>query len=219
MRHGMTIGELARLFNERFGLGASLEVVRMEGWRREMYADETGLPWVMPSPNMPTLDSAVVYPGTVLFEGTMLSEGRGTTRPFELVGAPWVDAERFAQQMNTMKLPGVWFRPAVFEPTFQKHAKQPCGGCQIHVLDRKTFRPVLTGVALIQQFRRFSPSKFEWRQPPYEYEHEKLPIDILAGSDVLRHQVEADLSPTDIAGSWMADEDAFRRQREEYLLY
>src|SRR3954469_11226289 len=126
MRHGMTMGELARLFNEQFRLGATVEVVKMEGWTREMYADATGLPWVMPSPNMPTLDTAIVYPGTVLFEGTMLSEGRGTTRPFELVGAPWIDAERFAREMNALKLAGVCFRPAVFEPTFQKHAKQPC---------------------------------------------------------------------------------------------
>jgi len=144
MRHGMTIGELARLFNERFELGATLEVVKMEGWRREMYADATGLPWVMPSPNMPTLETAVVYPGTVLFEGTMLSEGRGTTRPFELVGAPWIESERFAREMNALGLPGAFFRPAVFEPTFQKHAKQSCGGCQIHVTDRVAFKPVAT---------------------------------------------------------------------------
>src|SRR5688572_6495505 len=128
MRHGLTMGEIARLFNEVFGLGADVEVVRMDGWRRDMYADAAGTPWVMPSPNMPTLDSAVVYPGTVLFEGTMLSEGRGTTRPFELVGAPWIDAERFARELNALQLPGAIFRPAVFEPTFQKHAKQACGG-------------------------------------------------------------------------------------------
>jgi uncharacterized protein YbbC (DUF1343 family) len=219
MRHGMTIGELARLFNDRFALGADLDVVRMEGWRRPMYADETGLPWVLPSPNMPTLDTAVVYPGTVLFEGTMLSEGRGTTRPFELVGAPGVDAERFAREMNALGLPGTFFRPAVFEPTFQKHAKRTCGGCQIHVTDRTAFKPVLTGVALIQMFRRFDPQNFAWRQPPYEYEHEKLPIDILAGSDVLRRQIESDLAPQAIAGTWRDDEDDFRTLRQPYLLY
>jgi uncharacterized protein YbbC (DUF1343 family) len=219
MRHGMTIGELARLFNESFGLGAELDVARMEGWQRHMYADETGLPWVMPSPNMPTLDAAIVYPGTVLFEGTMLSEGRGTTRPFELVGAPWIDAERFAREMNELELPGAFFRPAVFEPTFQKHAKTACGGCQIHVTDRAAFRPVLTGAALIQMFRRTSPGKFSWRQPPYEYEHDKLPIDILAGSDSLRQQVEAGLAPTAIADSWRTDETAFRDLRRAFLLY
>jgi uncharacterized protein YbbC (DUF1343 family) len=219
MRHGMTMGELARLFNGRFGLGASLEVVKMEGWRREMFADETGLPWVMPSPNIPTLDTAVVYPGTVLFEGTLLSEGRGTTRPFELVGAPGIEAERFAQQMNGVGLPGVFFRPAVFEPTFQKHAKQACGGCQIHVTDRVAFKPVLTGAALIRAFHRAAPDRPLWRQPPYEYEHDKLPIDILAGSPQFREQVEAGAGATRMAESWRADEDAFRALRAQYLLY
>jgi uncharacterized protein YbbC (DUF1343 family) len=219
MRHGMTIGELARLFNEHFSIGAALDVVQMEGWRRETYADATGLPWVMPSPNMPTLDTAIVYPGTVLFEGMMLSEGRGTTRPFELVGAPWIEAERFAREMNALRLPGAYFRPAVFEPTFQKHAKQACGGCQIHVTDRATFRPVLTGVALAAMFHKTNRSKFAWRQPPYEYEHDKMPIDILAGSDRLRQQIEAGTTGADIAAGWADDEAAFRKIRAEYLLY
>ena len=219
MRHGMTIGELARLFNEYFGIGAQLEVVQMEGWQPGMFADETGLPWVLPSPNMPTLDSAIVYPGTVLFEGVMLSEGRGTKRPFELVGAPWIDAEQFADAMNAHQLPGVYFRPAVFEPTFQKFAKQPCGGCQLHVTDRHAFKPVLTGAALIREFHRFNPSKFAWRQPPYEYEKEKLPIDILAGSDLLRRQVEGEAPIAEIAESWREDEAAFERLRRPYLLY
>src|SRR5262249_42616415 len=135
MRHGMTIGEIATLFNEHFGIGADLEVVSMEGWRREHYFDATGLTWVMSSPNIPTFDTTMVYPGTVLFEGTNVSEGRGTTRPFEFVGAPWVVAERFADAMNRLELGGVFFRPVVFEPTFHKHARQACGGCQIHVLN------------------------------------------------------------------------------------
>ena len=219
MRHGMTIGELARLFNEEFGIGASLEVVKMEGWSRRSYWDATGLPWVMPSPNIPTLDSAIVYPGTVLFEGTMLSEGRGTTRPFELVGAPWIDAERFTDAMNALGLPGIVCRPAVFEPTFQKHAKQPCGGCQVHVLDRAAFRPVLTGVALIDLFRRSNPAKYAWRQPPYEYEHDKMPFDILAGSDDLRRQIESETPLAEIAESWRDEERAFEKLRKPYLLY
>ena len=219
MRHGMTIGELARFFNERFALGAMLDVVPMQGWRREMLADDTDLPWVMPSPNMPTLDTALVYPGTVLFEGTLLSEGRGTTRPFELVGAPWIGAEAFARDMNALGLPGAFFRPAVFEPTFQKHAKMPCGGCQIHVTDRTTFKPVLTGVALLEMFRRADPARFAWRQPPYEYEKEKLPFDILAGSDVLRRQIESGMPASEIAASWQDDEEAFRTMRQRYLLY
>jgi uncharacterized protein YbbC (DUF1343 family) len=219
LRHGMTIGELARFFNERFGLGASLDVVTMDGWSRGRYWDATALPWVMPSPNMPTLDAAVVYPGQVLFEGTQLSEGRGTTRPFELVGAPWIEADRFAARMNDLALPGVHFRPAVFEPTFQKHAKQPCGGCQIHVTARDAFRPVLVGVALAGMFRQSDPSRFAWRQPPYEYEHVKMPIDILAGSDVLRRQIEAARPAVEIAASWRADEEAFRALRKPYLMY
>ena len=147
-----------------------------------MYWDETGLPWVMPSPNMPTLDTAIVYPGTVLFEGTMLSEGRGTTRPFELIGAPWLDGEELAARLNAIGLTGVYFRPAIFEPTFQKHAKATCGGCQIHVTDREAFEPVKAGVALMRECFGLAPDRFEWRAPPYEYEHDKMPIDILAGS-------------------------------------
>src|SRR4029450_4782414 len=182
-------------------------VIPMEGWTRSAYADSSGLPWVMPSPNMPTLDTAIVYPGTVLFEGTMLSEGRGTTRPFELVGAPGIEAERFARDMNALQLPGVHFRPAVFEPTFQKHAKQPCGGCQIHVLDRAAFKPVLTGAALIATFRRGHPEKSAGGHPPYEYEHDKLPIDILAGSPQFREQIEGNVPTQEIAASWRTGED------------
>jgi uncharacterized protein YbbC (DUF1343 family) len=219
MRHGMTIGELARLFNEHFRIGAQLEVVTMRGWTREMFADETDIPWVMPSPNMPTLDTAIVYPGTVLFEGTLLSEGRGTTRPFEIVGAPDVHAETFCQRMNGLNLPGVYFRPAVFEPTFQKHAKTACGGCQIHVLDRNIFAPVLTGAALVYMFRRFDLDGELWRQPPYEYEHTKLPFDILSGSPTLREQIETGDTPSTIASTWEADEEAFRKLRQPYLLY
>ena len=219
MRHGMTIGELARFFNQEFAINADLEVVPMDGWRRQSFADGTDFSWVMPSPNIPTLDTAIVYPGTVLFEGTLLSEGRGTTRPFELVGAPGVNAESFAREMNALGLPGVLFRPAVFEPTFQKHARIACGGCQVHVTDRGAFRPVLTGVALIGMFRRLDPSRDLWRQPPYEYEHTKLPFDILSGSSALRDQIESGMAATAIAATWRADEEAFARRRERYLLY
>jgi len=219
MRHGMTIGELARMFNEHFAIGARLEVVTIEGWAREIYGDATGLPWVMPSPNIPTLDSAIVYPGTVLFEGTMASEGRGTTRPFELIGAPWVKAERLAAAMNGRGLPGVHFRPAVFEPTFQKHAKTTCGGCQIHVLDRRTFLPVLTGVALIEQVRAADPPAFAWRPPPYEYEHDKEPIDILAGSPALRLAIDAGGRAEDLARDWARENLPFLALRERFLLY
>jgi uncharacterized protein YbbC (DUF1343 family) len=216
MRHGMTIGELARRFNGHFGIGADLEVVPMTGWRRGMYADETGLPWVLPSPNIPTLDSAIVYPGTVLFEGTNVSEGRGTTRPFELVGAPWVDAERFAAGMNALCLPGAWFRPAIFEPTFHKHARTACGGCQVHVRDRDVFRAVETGVALLGAFHS---GAFAWRDPPYEYEPEKPPIDILAGSAALRTQIEVGMPAREIARSWEDAVATFAPLRERFLIY
>jgi len=219
MRHGMTIGELARMFNEAFGIGAELEVVEMVDWERDMYSDNTDVPWVLPSPNVPTLDTAIVYPGTVLFEGTNVSEGRGTTRPFELVGAPWVDAEAFTDRMNGLGLPGVKFRPAVIEPTFHKHAKTSCGGCQIHVVDRETFRPVEAGVALIAAFHEADPRQFKWRDPPYEYEHEKLPFDILAGSSELREQIEDGMSARDIAKSWEAPIKEFDKLRKRFLLY
>ncbi len=219
LRHGMTIGELATYFNEAFGIGADLTVFKMEHWHRAMYWDDTGLPWVMPSPNIPTPETAVVYPGTVLFEGTNVSEGRGTTRPFELIGAPWVDAEALVENLAAHFLPGVQFRPAVFEPTFQKHAKAACGGCQIHVLDRAAFPAVETAVALLAAIRSQGPSQFAWRQPPYEYEHEKLAIDILAGSDQLRQQIETGTPARTIADSWRADLERFGQKRTPYLMY
>jgi uncharacterized protein YbbC (DUF1343 family) len=215
----MTIGELAGLFNQHFGIGADLEVAAMQGWRREMYHDEARAPWVMPSPNIPTLDSAIVYPGTVLFEGTNVSEGRGTTRPFELVGAPAIVPERFTDELNRARLPGVHFRPVIFEPTFHKHAKKACGGCQVHVVDRRAFQPVLTGVALIAACRRRAPEQFRWRDPPYEYEHEKLPFDILAGSSTLREQIEQGLPAEEIARSWTPAIEEFNRLRQRFLLY
>ena len=219
LRHGMTIGELARLFNDRFDIGAELEVVPLEGWSRSMYHDDAGAPWVIPSPNLPTLDSAVVYPGAVLLEGTLLSEGRGTTRPFELFGAPGVDPERAAGRLNALDLPGVRFRPATFEPTFQKHAGRPCGGCQIHVTDRRAFRPVLTGVAVIAACREELGDRFGWREPPYEYERDKMPIDILSGSAALRRQVDAGRPAADVAADWDRGLAAFEALRRDVLLY
>jgi uncharacterized protein YbbC (DUF1343 family) len=219
MRHGMTIGELARLFNDAFGLGADLEVVPMEGWRRDMYFDDTGLTWIISSPNIPTFDTTTVYPGGVLFEGTNVSEGRGTTRPFELLGAPWVVAERFAEAMNRRELPGVFFRPALFEPTFHKHAGKGCGGCQVHMLDRRTFQPVEAGVTLLEAFRASDPDQFRWKDPPYEYEFDRVPIDCLAGSGELREQIDAGTTAREIARSWEAPVTAFKELRERFLLY
>ena len=219
MRHGLTIGEAARLFNDHFGLNAAVDVVPMEGWRRSMYFDETGLPWVLPSPNIPTLDTTIVYPGAVLFEGTQLSEGRGTNRPFEFVGAPWIEGDRFAEAMNRRGLAGAYFRPVLFEPTFHKHTQTACGGCQIHVTDRKTFRPVRIAVELLAEFHREAPQKTLWRDPPYEYERIKPPIDILYGSDRLRLGIDAGEDAASIAAAWPRDEDAFRKLRKRFLLY
>lgn len=219
MRHGMTIGELARLFNEHFEIGAKLEVVAMRGWRRDQYFDQTGLSWVLPSPNLPTLEGAIVYPGTVLFEGTNVSEGRGTTRPFELVGAPWVAAESFADGLNARGLPGVHFRPAVFEPTFNKHAGRACGGCQVHVTNRASFEPVATGVALIEAFRQAGPEEFAWRQPPYEYETVRPPIDILYGSARLRETVDRGEQAGVLSAGWPAEVEPFLEVRRSFLLY
>jgi uncharacterized protein YbbC (DUF1343 family) len=219
MRHGMTVGEIARLFNEHFAIGADLEIVPMKGWRRDFYFDDTDLTWIMSSPNIPTLETTVVYPGTVLFEGTNVSEGRGTTRPFELIGAPWIVAERFADTMNRRGLPGVYFRPVVFEPTFHKHAGKACAGVQIHPLDRRTFRPVESAVALIAAFRNGGPDLFKWKDPPYEYELEKNPFDVLAGSSGLREDLESGMPAGDIARSWEAPVAAFMKIRERFLMY
>ena len=218
-RHGLTMGELARLFNEHFAIGADLEVVTMSGWERPMYWDDTRLPWVMPSPNIPTLDSAIAFPGTVHIEGTNASEGRGTTRPFEIVGAPWVRAEAFAAALNERRLPGVYFRPMVFEPTFQKHARIACGGCQIHVLDRLAFKPVLTGVAIIDALRAADPAAFAWKRPPYEYEHDKEPIDVIAGSPSFRRAIDAGERAEQIAERWMPTAQRFRELQQAFRLY
>jgi uncharacterized protein YbbC (DUF1343 family) len=184
-----------------------------------MYWSDTGLPWVMPSPNMPTPDTAMVYPGAVLFEGTQLSEGRGTTRPFEIMGAPCLDGERLAAALNAYALPGAWFRPVTFQPTFHKHAERPCGGCQLHVTDRGGFTPVAAAVAWLRECYVASPSSFAWRPPPYEYEHEKMPIDILAGSSRLRAQIEQREDPRAIAAGWEPAVTTFEAVRRQYLLY
>jgi uncharacterized protein YbbC (DUF1343 family) len=186
VRHGKTIGELAQLFREETFPKSKLTVLSMKGWDRAMWFDETGLPWVMPSPNMPTLGTATVYPGMCLLEGTNISEGRGTTRPFELFGAPFIDAEGIARELNALKLPGVYFRATWFQPTFQKFAGEMCGGAQLHVTDRAQFQAYQTGIEIIRTIRRMYSESFVWKQPPYEYEYERLPIEILLGGPVDR---------------------------------
>lgn len=219
MRHGMTVGELAQMFNEEFGIGCDLEVIPMQGYKREYWFDDTDARWVIPSPNIPTLDSAVVYPGMVLVEGTKFSEGRGTTRPFEITGAPYADSHELAEHLNQLALPGVHFRPHSFKPTFQKHVAQLCHGVQVHVTDREALKPVITGIALIKAMHDLYPEGFKWQTPPYEYVYDRLPFDVIAGTTKLREQIEGGASLADIAASWKAGEQDFAERRQRYLLY
>jgi uncharacterized protein YbbC (DUF1343 family) len=219
IRHGLTIGELAAWVNERHGLGCDLTVVPMRGWRRGMAWEDTGLPWVPPSPNMPTPDTARVYPGGCLVEGTNLSEGRGTTRPFEWVGAPFLDGARLARALAGRGLPGVRFRPATFQPGFHKWTGRRCGGVQVHVVDPARFRPVATYLTLIAEARRQGRAAFRWRRPPYEFERHRLPFDLVAGGPAVRRALERGVAPARLARRWRRDLAAFARARRPYLLY
>ena len=218
-RHGMTLGELALMFNDHFGIGCDLEVVMMKGWTRESWHDETDAPWVMPSPNIPTVESATVFPGTVHFEGTQISEGRGTTRPFELVGAPYIVAHEYAAELNRLNLPGVTFRSCVFRPTFQKHAGMSCGGVQIHVLNRSGFEPVTVGVAMVKVAHDMYTESFRWKEPPYEYVYDRNPFDVIAGTTKLREAIERGSTVEAIVASWQESLTEFMKVRERYLLY
>ncbi len=218
-RHGMTIGELALYLNAAHAIGCAVTVVRLRGWRRAMLWEDTGLPWVAPSPNMPTPDTARVYPGGCLIEGTNLSEGRGTTRPFEWIGAPWLDCHRYAAALNALELPGVSFRPARFEPTFHKWAGRVCDGVQVHVTDRARFKPFLTGLAELAVARRQAPRRFRWRRPPYEFERRRLPIDILLGTDRIRRALETGATLSALERSWRPGLARWVRARAPYLLY
>jgi uncharacterized protein YbbC (DUF1343 family) len=218
-RHGMTAGEIARWRHAVEKLDLDLAVISMRGWRRDMRFEHTGLPWVMPSPNMPTVDTALVYPGMCLVEGTELSEGRGTTRPFELAGAPWIDGARLAEDLAKIDLPGVLFRPVVFTPTFQKHAGIPCGGVQLHVTHPELFRPYRTGVAFLKACHDQAPDKFRWRERAYEFVDKIPAIDLLAGSPALREGITQGASLDELSARWPRDEGAFAEERSEYLLY
>jgi uncharacterized protein YbbC (DUF1343 family) len=215
----MTIAELATMYNDRFGIGSALATVRMEGWDRSMLWSETGLPWVPPSPNMPLPETALVYPGTCLLEGTNLSEGRGTTRPFEVMGAPFIDPNALRRRMDDFTLPGITFRPVFFEPTFHKWAGEHCGGVWLHVTDRRSFKPFLTGIALLLAVHELYGDRFRWRDPPYEDEEHIMPIDMLAGSDFLRKAVEGGMDPGEIERAWDGELAAFGEARRTYLLY
>lgn len=218
-RHGMTVCELARMFNDDFGIGCDLECVSVEGWSRELWYDGTDGPWVLPSPNMPSLDAATVFPGTVHIEGTQLSEGRGTTRPFELVGAPYIDADKFADGLNKLGLPGVYFRSCVFKPTFQKHADLACGGVQIHATDRDLFEPVIVGIAVVKTAFDMYGDQFRWKDPPYEYEYDRNPFDIISGTSKMREAIERGDALTDIEASWQPQLGDFMSRRQRFLLY
>ena len=219
IRHGMTIAELAAYHNEMQEIGCDLTVVPMAGWRREMLWEDTELPWVAPSPNMPTTDTARVYPGGCLLEGTNLSEGRGTTRPFEWVGAPYLDGPRLAAALERRRIPGVRFRAASFEPAFHKWARRTCGGVQVHVTDWDRFQSFAAYLALIIEARRQAPRGFRWKRPPYEFQWKKLPIDLLCGTDAIRLAIERGTPLARLEASWRPGLAAFARARRPYLLY
>lgn len=218
-RHGMTVCELARMFREHWGITCDLELILMDGWTRELWFDETDLTWVLPSPNMPTLETATVFPGTVHLEGTQMSEGRGTTKPFELIGAPYIDAAKFKREIDQYGLPGVHFRACHFQPTFQKHAGKICGGVQLHVTDRAVFEPVITGAAIVKVAHELYGEEFKWKDSPYEYVYDQNPFDVIAGTDKLRASLERGDSLSAIQSTWEQGTIDFRAERNKYLLY
>ena len=219
MRHGMTMGELTRLMKDERKLDLDLEVVTMEGWRRDRLFNETGLPWVLPSPNMPTVETALVYPGQVLLEGTNLSEGRGATRPFEIFGAPFIDPYHLKDRLARTLPSGAVFRPLYFEPTFQKWAGVRCGGLQIHVTDPELYLPYRTTLRILYEILQEWGDRMEWSPPPYEYETERMPIDLLIGDTTIRTALENGADPDELEASWMPELASWTDRREAYLAY
>ncbi len=218
IRPGMTTGELAQLFNDEFGIGCDLTVIWMANWQRAMWFDQTGFPFIAPSPNLPTLDSLTVYPGTCLIEGTNLSEGRGTTKPFEYIGAPWItEPEKLVKALNSLELPGVRFRPVYFTPTFSKHTGEPCQGMQVFVTDRASFQPVDTALHILLQTRLAYPTRFEWREPWDPEGH--YPIDLLTGGSTVRQHVDAMKPVSDLVQQWQEGLHRFKTLRAKYLHY
>jgi uncharacterized protein YbbC (DUF1343 family) len=218
VRHGLTIGELARLGQSQ-ETDLDLNVVKMQGWQRDMWFDQTGLPWVMPSPNMPTLDTAIVYPGCCLVEATNLSEARGTTRPFELIGAPWINGNMLADQMNRGLSEGVVFRPVEFIPTFQKHAGEACSGVQFHITNRSVFKPYSVGLRLLFEVKKQIPEMFAWRAEAYEFVTDRPAIDLLTGSDEVRIALDANLDFEEYRLNWGLVEQEYDLSRKDILLY
>ncbi len=217
-RYGLTIGECARLFNTAFGIGCDLTVIPISGWEREMWYDDTGLPFIPPSPNLPTLTALNAFPGTCFFEGTNLSEGRGTTKPFEYIGAPWISApEALAATLNALELPGVGFRAVYFVPTFSKHSGELCRGVHLVVTDRATFRPAETAVTMLDTIKRAYPEHFGWREPWSPDGH--FPIDLLTGGRQVREHLDANRPLSELVESWQAPLRAFGELRRPALLY
>jgi len=219
MRHGLTTGEFARFVCAEANVDCDMEVIAMRGWRRSSRFESLGLQWVYPSPNMPTWETALLYPGMVLLEGTNISEGRGTAMPFRLFGAPFLNQKRLLEDLKGAGLEGVSFRPVTYEPAFDKYKGEPCLGFQLHITDMERFKPYRMGLALLQAFGRTHPDRFRWLDPPYEYEREKLPIDILIGSDTVRRRIEQGQDFNLIESGWEQDLQGFRAKREPCLLY
>lgn len=219
MRHGLTLGELALFFNTEYNIGANLEIIKASGWQRDMYFDDGDYPWVSPSPNMPTVDSAVNYPGQVIWEGAMVSEGRGTTLPFSYFGAPYWNHDEIMDYLDPQSLEGCVLRPVVFEPMFGKWQGQSCTGFQLHVTDRENHNSYRTGIALLQAAMLVYPEKFEYKQPPYEYEYKKLPMDLILGSRELREKLEQGYNIMELEESWQDELKLYDTKRKKYFLY
>ena len=219
MRHWLTMGELAQLCNREMKIGAELEVVKMQGWQRRMFFSDTGFPWVFPSPNMPTPLTALVYPGQVIWEGTNISEGRGTTLPFELVGAPFIDHQQVLEKISTISLPGCLLRPIIFEPTAGKWAGERCPGFHVHVTKKEGFLSYRFSLALLQALLDLYPEEFSYKPPPYEYEFEQLPMDMILGDGELRTALEDGADILDLEQSWQQEQADFDELRRSVFLY
>jgi uncharacterized protein YbbC (DUF1343 family) len=219
VRHGLTLGELCTLISAEFNIPVDITVVKMKLWQRHYYFDDTKLPWTMPSPNMPGLSTALVYPGMCLVEGTNVSEGRGTTRPFETIGAPWIDPFLLVASLKKETVPGVQVRPTFFIPTFNKYKNELCGGLHIYVHNRKKFNSVLTGLTIIKIIKKLYPDKFRWRTPPYEFEKKKFPFDILIGNEWVRRALNRTEPIAEMRKKWMKELMGFKKIRKKYLLY
>ncbi len=219
VRHGLTCGEIALMYHKQENIDCALTIVSMKNWTRDMYYDATGLPWIPPSPNMPTLDTALVYPGMCLLEGTNLSEGRGTATPFQMIGAPFIEKNEFAERLNAMRLPGVYFRPVDFRPTFNKFAGEICGGVFIHVLQRSSFRPFLTGVLVMKAAIELYGDCVQFTRGVYEFNDAHPAFDLLCGTNRIREALVLKRSLEEIQSLWVDDETQWEAARKAWWMY